>query len=91
MDCNSRDSKKAVEILKIAKGQIEGIIKMIGEERYCVDVSKQLLAVIALIKKSNMIVLKRHLQTCVKDAMNEGSDDDKIGEIILLLEKYMDK
>jgi len=91
MDCNSCDSKKAVEILKIAKGHIEGIIKMVGEDRYCVDVSKQILAVIALIKKSNMIILKQHLQTCVKDAMNEGNADDKIGEIILLLEKYMDK
>lgn len=91
MDCNRRDSKKAVEILKIAKGHIEGIIKMVGEDRYCVDVSKQILAVIALIKKSNMIILKQHLQTCVKDAMNEGNADDKIGEIILLLEKYMDK
>lgn len=91
MDHNSCDSHKAIDTLKIVRGQIDGIIKMISDDRYCIDVAKQILAVIGLLKKSNMIILKQHMQTCVKEAMEKGKGDDKIKEIILILEKYMEK
>ena len=91
MDHNSSDSQKAIDTLKIVRGQIDGIIKMVVDDRYCIDVAKQILAVIGLLKKSNMIILKQHMQTCVKEAMEEGKGDDKIKEIILILEKYMGK
>ncbi len=91
MDHNSHDSQKAIDTLKIVRGQIDGIIKMIAEDRYCIDVAKQILAVIGLLKKSNMVILKQHMQTCVKEAMEEGKGDVKIKEIILILEKYMEK
>ncbi|HOJ64454.1 MAG TPA: metal-sensing transcriptional repressor [Spirochaetota bacterium] len=88
MKCDSCESKKAIETLKIAKGQIEGIIKMIESERYCIDVSKQILSVNGLIKKANLIILKQHLQTCVKEAFLQGNENEKIEEIMLILEKY---
>lgn len=94
MKCNTCESQKAIDTLRIAKGHIEGIIKMIEDERYCIDVSKQLLAVNALIKKANFIILKQHLETCVKDAFEKGNNEEKeqkINEIILILEKYMEK
>ena len=46
------ERKKAIQNLKIAKGQIEGIIKMIEDERYCIDVSNQIIAVQSLLKKA---------------------------------------
>ena len=39
--------------LKIAKGQLDGILQMIEEDRYCVDISNQLLATQALLKSAN--------------------------------------
>lgn len=45
------ERKKAIQNLKIAKGQIEGIIKMIEDERYCVDISNQIIAVQSLLKR----------------------------------------
>ena len=48
------ERKKAIQSLKIAKGQIEGIIKMIEDGRYCIDISNQIIAVQSLLKKSNM-------------------------------------
>lgn len=89
MKCDSCESKETIEILKIVKGQIEGIIRMIEEERYCIDVSKQILSVIGLLKKSNLIVLKQHLKTCVQEAIFNGKGDEKIEEILLILEKYI--
>ena len=91
MKCNTCESQKAIETLKIAKGQIDGIVKMIEDERYCIDVSKQILSVIGLLKKANTIILKQHLNTCVQDAILQGKGEEKIEEIILILEKYMEK
>ena len=81
------ERKKAIQNLKIAKGQIEGIIKMIEDERYCIDVSNQIIAVQSLLKKANMQILKRHLYHCVKDAIINNNGDEKIDEIMNLFEK----
>jgi DNA-binding FrmR family transcriptional regulator len=90
MDHCSGESKKAINSLKTARGQIDGIIRMIEEDRYCVDVSKQILSAVALLKKSNMTILRQHMHTCVADAVENGAGQEKIEEIVLLLDKYMD-
>ncbi|MFR9294474.1 MAG: metal-sensing transcriptional repressor, partial [Turicibacter sanguinis] len=46
----NEERKKALQSLKTAKGQIDGIIKMIEEERYCIDISNKILASQALLK-----------------------------------------
>lgn len=81
--------KQALNLLKTSKGQIEGIIKMIEEERYCVDISKQILSVLGLLKKANLIILDQHIKSCVKDAILEGRGDEKIDEIINIIDKYV--
>jgi DNA-binding FrmR family transcriptional regulator len=82
---------KALQALKTSKGQIEGIIKMIEEGRYCVDISNQIIAAQALLKKSNMLILKQHMHHCVKDAVKADNGEEKIDEIIELLSKIIDK
>lgn len=83
--------KKAITKLKTARGQIDGIIRMLEEDRYCVDVSTQILSVIGLLKKSNIDVLDGHLRTCVSQAIIEGEDhgDAKIEEIINIIDRYI--
>lgn len=76
----------AFKKLKMARGQIESAIRMVEEERYCIDISKQILATISLLKKANSSVLKKHIETCVKEAINSKNIDEKLEE----LEKIMD-
>ncbi|WHH61531.1 metal-sensing transcriptional repressor [Petroclostridium sp. X23] len=82
------DSKQILNLLKTSKGQIEGIIKMVEDERYCVDISKQILAVQALLKKANLKIIDGHIKSCVKRAFEEGHGDEKIDEIIEIIDKY---
>jgi DNA-binding FrmR family transcriptional regulator len=89
MDHCSKASGQALSLLKTARGQVEGIVRMIEDDRYCIDVSKQLLSAIALLKKANLIVLRQHIDTCVKDAIGTGKGEEKIEEIALALEKYL--
>ena len=49
--------------LKIARGQIDGILQMIEEDRYCVDISTQLQSVQALLKSVNQQILQAHIRT----------------------------
>lgn len=87
----NEERKKALQSLKTAKGQIDGIIKMIEDERYCMDISNQIVAAQALLKRSNLLILKQHLNHCVKQAVVDGESDEKIDEIMTILEKAMSK
>lgn len=87
----SEERKKAVQSLKTAKGQIEGIIKMIEDDRYCIDVANQLLAVQSLIKKADLMILQGHLRHCVKEACFNNNPQEKIEEFNKVLEKLLSK
>ena len=84
----SKDHEKVRKYLTIAKGQLDGIIRMIDEDRYCLDISDQLMASIALLKKTNNLILKNHIDNCVRNAIREG-DDGKVDEVIKALEKQI--
>jgi len=83
--------KKAANKLKTARGQIDGIIRMIEEDRYCVDISTQILSAIALLKKANIDVLNSHIRSCVATAILESEEqgDEKIEEIINVIDRYI--
>lgn len=81
------DHSKVKRKLSIAKGQIEGIIKMIDEDAYCIDVSNQLLATIALLKSANEMVISEHLRHCLKNAKGEEEIDKKIEEVESLIKR----
>ena len=42
---------KALKLLKTVRGQIDGLIKMCEEERYCIEISNQILASQSILKK----------------------------------------
>jgi len=74
--------------LKTARGQIEGIIRMLDDDRYCIDVSKQILSAQSLLKKANMQVLRGHLKSCVAEAVKKGKAESKIEEIFEIIDRY---
>ena len=63
------EQQKALQLLKVCRGQIDGVIKMIENDRYCIDISNQIIASQALLKKANQNILKQHMHCCVKDAI----------------------
>ncbi|GFP77291.1 MULTISPECIES: metal-sensing transcriptional repressor [Clostridium] len=88
----NEEKKKALQALKTCKGQIEGIIKMIEEDRYCIDISNQMIAAQGLLKRANKLVLKQHMTLCVKAAIKREYDaEEKIDEVLGILDKLMDK
>ena len=83
------DTKKVTLLLKTARGQIDGILKMIEEERYCMDISHQVMATEAILKTVNREVLTAHLKSCVNDANTKQEREQKIDELVATLQKIM--
>ena len=83
------DNKNIIKRLKIVRGQVDGVIKMIEEDRYCVDVSNQLMAITSALKSVNRTILSNHLRSCVKESFeNDNIDsDEKIEEIVHIIDK----
>ena len=69
--------KKAVLRLKKAKGQIEGIIKMIEEGKYCIDAMTQVLALQGSVKGVGPLILESHLNTCSADHLGSKNSNKK--------------
>jgi len=80
MNCENNKQKKLIA-LKKANSLIEKIIKMVEDDKYCIDIMQQNLAVIGLLKSFHQLVLENHLQTCFKKGMESNSEKKKI-EII---------
>ena len=81
------DKDKVIRLLKTARGQVDGLIKMVEEDRYCIDISNQILASQALLRRVNKEILHAHIDGCVKEAIEEGQASQKIDEIMLIIDK----
>ena len=84
------DHKSVTRMLKTARGQIDGILRMVEEDRYCVDISTQLMATQALIARINADVLKAHIEGCVTSAIESGDEDLKAAKLAEI-ERVVDK
>lgn len=78
-----QENKRAVlNRLKTVRGHLDGILRMVDEEAYCVEIMKQISAVQASLERTNRLVLKNHLETCFSEAVMEGRGDAAIAELV---------
>jgi DNA-binding FrmR family transcriptional regulator len=73
--------------LRTARGQLDGVLRMVDAGTYCPDVMKQLAAVQGLLEAASRTVLRNHLETCVADAVRAGRSEEIIAELMETL-KY---
>jgi DNA-binding FrmR family transcriptional regulator len=73
--------KEALKRLNYASGHLEGIRRMIEEERYCVDVLQQTYAVRQAIKRIEATVLDGHLRTHVVEGVRNGQEQEVLDEL----------
>lgn len=78
---------KVCRLLRTARGQIDGILRMIEEDAYCIDVSNQVMAAQSVLRRANREIIGAHLEGCVLDAIENGTGEEKMQEIIRLLDK----
>ena len=81
------DREQVARLLRTARGQIEGILKMVEEDRYCIDVSNQIMAARSVLNKANRLVLRAHMDSCVRQAVQQGDAEQKLEELASVLDK----
>lgn len=84
------DKAKVTRLLKTARGQIDGVLKMIDEDQYCIDIANQILAAGAVLQRANKEIIRAHMENCVLEATKSGDEEErrkKLDEIAVILDK----
>jgi CsoR family transcriptional regulator, copper-sensing transcriptional repressor len=67
------ENENAIRRLKTVEGHLRGVIRMVEEDAYCIDVIRQIQAIEAALNKVSTKILEEHLNSCVTTAI-QGSD-----------------
>ena len=73
----SENKKKALISFKKAQSHIANIIEMVEQNKYCIDIMQQNLAVLGLLKSAHQTLMENHLNMCFKNAMASKNDKKK--------------
>lgn len=68
------------------EGQIRGLAKMVGEDRYCIDIVTQISAVRAALRRVEEEILRDHVSHCVEHAIRSGDKADQRRKIAELMD-----
>lgn len=88
---HNSSSKPVITRLRRIEGQVRGVIGMVEDDRYCIDILTQIQAVKAALKKVEDEILKNHAAHCVEEAIRTGgaaAQREKFSELVDLLGKY---
>jgi DNA-binding FrmR family transcriptional regulator len=83
--------KSVVTRLRRIEGQVRGVITMVEQDRYCIDILTQIQAVKAALRRVEDQILKNHTAHCVKEAIEQGDATEqrkKFSELVDLLGRY---
>lgn len=79
---------KARGRLRRIEGQVQGLQRMIANDAYCVDILLQISAVQGALGQVQKLLLGRHIESCVVDALRSGSRGDRQRKIEELLDVF---
>ncbi|MEK7595039.1 MAG: metal-sensing transcriptional repressor [Patescibacteria group bacterium] len=79
--------ERLIHRLKITKGHLEKVIKMVEAQEYCIDIIHQSQAVQKALKEFDNLMLENHLKTCALNHINEGRQKEAIEEVMKVLKK----
>ncbi len=86
----AKDKEKMLNRLRRIEGQVRGVQRMIDEEAYCIDILTQISSYIAASEKVASLVLKDHMDHCVREALEDGTKaEEKVQELQEAVERFI--
>ena len=79
---NEEVKENSLTRLKKIEGQVRGIMKMVDQEKYCIDIINQITAAEKALDGVAKSIMKRHIESCVSEAIIQGEGQTKIDELI---------
>jgi DNA-binding FrmR family transcriptional regulator len=87
MSLDPRTKEQIIKRLRSVEGHLRGIVQMIAQDRYCIDVLKQTKAVRSAINRVDALILERHLNHCVSAAIRSDDPGERVvGELLDVFE-----
>ena len=80
--------RDTMHLVRTSQGQLQAIERMIHDERYCIDILKQIAAAQATLSQVAQQIIKGHLKSCMAEAIAKGKSEEKIEELAEVL-KYL--
>ena len=85
---DTQTKAKTLGRLRRIDGQVQGIQRMVEEDKYCVDILLQLTAVQGAVEQVQKLLLGQHLESCVADAVRSSSSRDRQRKMEEVLEVF---
>ncbi len=85
---NEKCKTESLQRLNKIEGQIRGISGMVEKEKYCIDILNQITAAKNALDGVARIIMKRHVESCVTQAVLNGKADEKIDELVTAVYKH---
>jgi DNA-binding FrmR family transcriptional regulator len=85
---NDETKTKVRGRLRRIEGQVQGLQRMIDHDAYCVDILLQISAVQGALEQVQKLLLGRHIESCVTDALRSGSKSERQQKVDELLEVF---
>lgn len=75
-------TERILHRLKISQGHLKKVIKMVEEDKYCIDILHQSQAIQRALKEADNLILENHLRTCAAEAIKKGKQKEAVAEIM---------
>jgi len=85
---NEKCKADSLQRLNKIEGQIRGISRMVENEKYCIDIINQITAAKNALDGVARIIMKRHVESCLAQAVLNGKADEKIEELVTAVYKH---
>ncbi len=84
---DENEKKTYLSRISKVKGQLNGIVSMIENDRYCEDILIQLLATEKAIRSLSNLLLENHMKTCIKKDLEKG-EVDSLDKALKLIRRF---
>ncbi len=87
---HSTTHKETLNRLARIAGQVQGVKRMVEEEKYCIDIVTQIQAARSALRSVELQVLKKHMHHCVSNAFESGKKkeaDEKMEKLLRVMKK----
>ena len=75
--------------LRRIEGQIQGIQRMVGQRRYCIDILQQITAARRALDEVSLGIMRGHINTCVSDAIRHKDGQEKVEELMHAIHRFV--
>ena len=83
-----RDAADLLKRLNRISGQVDGVARMIAEDRYCIDILTQMAAIRSALDALGLKLLHDHVQGCLQHAIRSGKGTNAIEELMQVVKRF---